>query len=42
MEEKQEKEKGNFWLTVACFIVKKRKAIEIVFGFGKIYSVGYI
>lgn len=25
MEEKQEKEKGNFWLTVASFIVNKRK-----------------
>ena len=31
MEEKQEKEKGNFWLTVASFIVNKRKAIEILF-----------
>lgn len=30
MEEKQEKEKGNFWLTVASFIVNKRKAIEIL------------
>ena len=25
-KEKQEKEKGNFWLTVASFIVNKRKA----------------
>ena len=31
MEEKQEKEKGNFWLTVATFIVNKRKAIYVLF-----------
>ena len=31
MEEKQEKEKGNFWLTVAYIILNKRKAIEILF-----------
>lgn len=29
MEEK--KEKGNFWLTVATFIVNKRKAIYVLF-----------
>ena len=28
MEEKQEKEKGNFWLTVASFILKNRKSKE--------------
>ena len=39
MEEKQEKEKGNFWLTVASFIVNKRKAIEILFVLAIIYSV---
>ena len=39
MEEKQEKEKGNFWLTVASFIVNKRKAIEILFVLAMIYSV---
>ena len=37
MEEKQEKEKGNFWLTVASFIVNKRKAIEILFVLAMIY-----
>ena len=39
MEEKQEKEKGNFWLTVVSFIVNKRKAIEILFVLAMIYSV---
>lgn len=39
MKETQEKEKGNFWLTVATFIVNKRKAIEILFIFAIIYSV---
>lgn len=39
MEEKQEKKKGNFWLTLATFIVDKRKAIEILFVFAIIYSV---
>ena len=39
MEEKQKKEKGNFWLTVATFIVNKRKAIEILFVLAIIYSV---
>lgn len=33
------KEKGNFWLTVASFIVNKRKAIEILFVLAIIYSV---
>ena len=31
MKEKEEKQKGNFWLTAATFIVNKRKAIEILF-----------
>lgn len=39
MNEKQGKEKGNFWLTVASFIVNKRKAIEILFVLAIIYSV---
>ena len=39
MEEIQEKEKGNFWLTVASFIVNNRKAIEILFVLAMIYSV---
>lgn len=39
MKETQEKEKGNFWLTVATFIVNKRKAIEILFIFAIIYSI---
>lgn len=39
MEEKQEKKKENFWLTLAAFIVDKRKAIEILFVFAIIYSV---
>ena len=39
MEEKEKKEKGNFWLTVATFIVNKRKAIEILFILAIIYSV---
>lgn len=39
MEEKQTKKKGNFWLTLATFIVNKRKAIEILFIFAIIYSV---
>jgi predicted RND superfamily exporter protein len=38
-EEKEEKSKGNFWLTVAGFIVSKRKAIEILFFIAIIYSV---
>lgn len=37
MEEK--KEKGSFWLTVATFIVNKRKAIFILFFMAIIYSV---
>ena len=37
MEEK--KEKGNFWLTVATFIVNKRKAIYVLFFIAVIYSV---
>ena len=37
MEEKKEKE--NFWLTVATFIVNKRKAIYVLFFIAVIYSV---
>lgn len=37
MEEKEEK--GGFWLTVATFIVNKRKAIFILFFMAIIYSV---
>lgn len=37
MEEK--KEKGSFWLTIAAFIVNKRKAIFILFFIAVIYSV---
>ena len=37
MEEK--KEKGNFWLTVATFIVNKRKAIYVLFFIAIVYSV---
>lgn len=36
---KEEKKKGNFWLTVAEFIVNKRKAIEILFIIALIYSI---
>lgn len=39
MKEKEEKQKGNFWLTVSTFIVNKGKAIEILFIFAIIYSV---
>ena len=39
MEQKQEKEKRNFWLDVATFVVNKRKAIVILFVFAIIYSV---
>ncbi len=39
MKEKEEKKKGNFWLTLASFIVDKRKAIMILFVFAIIYSV---
>ncbi len=35
----EEKKKGNFWLTLATFIVDKRKAIEILFVIAIIYSV---
>ena len=34
-----EEKKGNFWLTLAGFIVDKRKAIEILFILGIIFSV---
>ena len=37
MEDK--KEKGNFWLTAATFIVNKRKAIYVLFFIAIIYSV---
>ncbi len=39
MKEKEEKSKGNFWLTLAGFIVSKRKAIEILFVIFIVYSV---
>ncbi len=39
MDTNEEKKKGNFWLTVATFIVNKRKAIMILFVFAIIYSV---
>ncbi len=39
MKEHEEKKKGNLWLTVASFIVNKRKAIEILFVLAIIYSV---
>ena len=39
MKEKEEKQKGNFWLSVATFIVNKRKAIEVLFVLAIIYSV---
>ena len=39
MKEQEEKKKGNLWLTVATFIVNKRKAIEILFLLAIIYSV---
>lgn len=39
MEAKEEKKDGNFWLTVATFIVNKRKAIMILFVFAIIYSI---
>lgn len=39
MNEKEEKSKGNFWLTLAGFIVSKRKAIEILFVIFIVYSV---
>lgn len=38
MKEEKEK-KGNFWLTLASFIVDKRKAIEILFVVAIIYSI---
>ena len=39
MKEQEKKKKGNLWLTVATFIVNKRKAIEILFELAIIYSV---
>ena len=38
MKEQEKKKKGNLWLTVATFIVNKRKAIEILFVLAIIYS----
>ena len=38
MKEKEEKKKGNFWLTVATFIVNKRKAIDILFVLAIMYK----
>ena len=39
MKEQEKKKKGNLWLTVATFIVNKRKAIEILFVLAIIYTV---
>lgn len=39
MKEQEKKKKGNLWLTVATFIVNKRKAIEILFVLAIIYSL---
>ena len=39
MKEQEKKKKGNLWLTVATFIVNKRKAIEILFVLAINYSV---
>lgn len=39
MKEQEKKKKGNLWLTVATFIVNKRKAIELLFVLAIIYSV---
>lgn len=39
MKEKEGKKEGNIWLSVASFIVNKRKAIEILFVFAIIYSI---
>ena len=39
MKEQEKKKNGNLWLTVATFIVNKRKAIEILFVLAIIYSV---
>lgn len=35
----EEKKKGNFWLTVATFIVNKRKAIELLFVIAIIFCI---
>lgn len=35
----EEKKKGNFWLSLATFIVDKRKAIEVLFVIAIIYSI---
>lgn len=39
---KEEKKEGNFWLTLAGFIVDKRKAIEILFVVAIIYSIASV
>ena len=39
MEQKEKKKKENVWISLATFIVDKRKAIEILFIFAIIYSV---
>lgn len=39
---KEEKKEGNFWLTLASFIVDKRKAIEILFVVAIIYSIASV
>lgn len=38
----EEKKEGNFWLTLANFIVDKRKAIEILFVVAIIYSIASV
>lgn len=39
MKDNEEKEKTGFWLTVATFIVNKRKAIYIIFVLAIVYSL---
>lgn len=39
---KEEKKEGNFWFTLASFIVDKRKAIEILFVVAIIYSIASV
>ncbi len=41
-EGKENREKGNFWLTVATFIVNKRKALFVLFAIAIIYSVASV
>lgn len=39
MNEHEERKKDSFWLSLATFIVNKRKAIELLFVFAIIYSL---